>query len=70
MNYFINKDESDNILVHKIECEDINIFKQAFFPDIFDTYNQAKEYAIRKEKITKSNSKDCSYCNPKEELDI
>ncbi len=70
MNYFIDKDEEDNILVHKIECKTINIFRQDFFPDIFETYDQAKEYATKKEKITKSTSKNCSCCNPTEQLNI
>ena len=64
MNYFIDIDNSNNIVIHETNCDILNIFGKSFVPEFYDTYEEALKYAHQKELIYKFISKNCEICLP------
>lgn len=64
MNYFVDIDETNNIVVHKTDCNSINDFKKMFITDYFHTYDDVMKHAQKKELIYEFHIKYCICCKP------
>ncbi len=64
MNFFIEIDDTKNIIVHESNCKEIDALRKIYIPNFYETYDEAWAHANRKELIYEYNSKDCNCCNP------
>jgi len=70
MNYFIDIDEFNNIVIHKSDCKEIRNFKKSLMSEHFETYDEAYKYAQQKEMIYKFVYKKCSCCDVKSDVKV
>jgi len=64
MSYLVDINDLNIIIVHELGCKKTDDPQKSFVSALFDTYDEAKEYANQKEIIYKFASKDCNTCNP------
>ena len=64
MNFFVDIDNSNYIVIHKTDCKSVNKFKKMFISEFYNTYEEVEKQASKKEIIYEFERKDCPYCGP------
>lgn len=70
MNFFVDIDDLNHIVVHESDCEKINDFRKNYIPDFYESYSEAWKYAEEKKLIYEFECEDCDHCKPGEWIQI